>query len=311
MELNEGLIVRTIMNYSEDTIYFKDRESKFIFNSKAHSSQFKVDNPMDLIGKSDFDFFPESFAKNALKDEQIIMETRQPMLGRVEKWEKPNGEVVWLLASKYPLYDEAGRVVGTWGSSKDITVLKKTEEALEIANAKLKKANEELESLSIIDSLSGLYNHRHFYDDLDKAFKLAKRHKEKGCEDQFSLILMDIDLFKHTNDTFGHLVGDKVISHIAKIIKNSTRSTDGCYRYGGDEFIVLLNDTTLEASKGIAENIRMNIERSPIQYDEILLPMTVSIGISSYSEVKDLKELVYKADQRLYLSKREGRNKIT
>ena len=122
--LQDELVTQTIMNNSEDTIYFKNLDSKFILNSKAHANQFHEKDVTDMVGKDDFDYFPEEFANIALEDEKTVIQTGRPILGRIEKWNKPDGDVVWFQAYKYPLYDKEGNIIGTWGTSRNITPLK-------------------------------------------------------------------------------------------------------------------------------------------------------------------------------------------
>lgn len=314
VELYEGLIINTIMNNSQDTIYFKDIDSKFLLNSKAHALQFGIENPLELIGKSDFDFFPTVFASQAYADEQRIISTGTPMIGRVEKWVRPDGSIIWFSASKYPLYNQDGSIIGTWGTSRDISALKNAELKAEQLNVKLKEANRQLEALSVKDCLSGLYNHRHFYEELRKAYELYTMHKERGGNDQeldFSVVFLDIDYFKKINDSFGHLVGDTAIKHIANIMLENTRTTDNCFRYGGDEFAIILSDTDLMTARSIAENIRSKVFETPLLENGELIRLTISLGVAAASEAKDINDLTDKTDKKLYLSKREGRNKVS
>lgn len=311
LKVNDILFANTILNNSQDTIYFKDLNSTFILSSKAHASLFGVENPKEVIGKNDFDYFPEYFAKDAYKDEQNIIATGVPIIGRIEKLVRPDGSVTWLSASKYPLYDSKGEIVGTWGTSRDITLLKNAEEELKNLNSQLEEANRQLTILSAIDSLSGLYNHRQFYEKIDNAYNLYTRQKEKGCYSNFSIILFDIDDFKNINDTYGHLMGDFAIRHVAEIMIDNTRSIDSCFRYGGDEFAILLFDPDLGGAKNVAEKIRKKIEKASISSKHPELRLTVSIGISSFNEGEKAAEIIKKADERLYQSKNKGKNMIS
>ncbi len=310
-KLNGNLIINTIMNNSHDTIYFKDRNSTFLLSSKAHASLFGIDNPSEIIGKNDFHYFPKGFAENAYKDEQQIIVTGEPIIGRVERLVKSNGDIMWLSASKYPLYNDEGKIIGTWGTSRDITPLKNAEEELAQLNEQLEEANRQLKILSAVDSLSGLYNHRHFFEELNKTFDLYIRKKEKGCNNVFSVILFDIDNFKIINDTYGHLTGDLVIKNIGEIMKKNTRKTDSCFRYGGDEFAIILIDTGIENARKIAEKIRRVIEKSPISSKYSELKITVSLGVASCWEAKSVNDLFRKSDEKLYCSKNKGKNMVT
>jgi len=309
--LHEILVINTILNNSNDTIYFKDIQSHFLLSSKAHAATFNEDNPADVIGKTDFDYFPEVFAQNAFIDEQNIIKTGIPLIGRLEKWVKPDGKILWFSASKYPLYDAEGKIIGTWGTSKDITAMKLAEEDLERLNEQLKEANRQLEILSSKDSLSGLFNHRHFYEEMKKLFDLYLRQKTKGEKKSSSIIVFDIDFFKKINDSHGHLVGDLTIKHVAETLVDSIRNSDTAFRYGGDEFVLLFNDTSNQEAKIAGEKIKENISKRPFIYGKSIINITISGGVASFDEAKDVNELLEKADKRLYQSKKSGRNKIT
>jgi diguanylate cyclase (GGDEF)-like protein/PAS domain S-box-containing protein len=310
--LSDAQIIHTIMDNSQDTVYFKDSNSVFILNSKAHAQQFGLEDPTLLIGKSDADFYPENFIRNALHDEREIMKIGIPILGRVEKWEKDNGDVVWFSASKYPLYDDDGKIAGTWGTSRDISALKNAEQELERLNKALALANTKLKELSVVDELSGLYNRRNFYDTLHKTAKIYARVRSRGLSATFALILLDIDYFKKINDTFGHLVGDHAIRHIGHLLTTHTRVSDYTFRYGGDEFAIILPDTDITGGKELAERLRLVVEKNPMVLHGEEVKLTISLGVSSYTDqIVDAMEMVQDADARLYESKNRGRNLVS
>jgi diguanylate cyclase (GGDEF)-like protein/PAS domain S-box-containing protein len=307
--LSEAQLIRTIMDNSQDSIYFKDQESRFLLSSKAHTTRFGTSEPKDVIGKTDFDFYPKDFAENALRDEQDIMRTGRPVIGRVERWDKGNDEVIWFSASKYPLYDDSGTIIGTWGTTRDITDLKNAEKELEHVNQEYELLNNKLKELSVIDELSGLHNRRHFYDTLTKTMKIFARVRGRGYASTFSLELMDIDDFKDVNDTYGHLVGDDVIRHIANLLKKNTRLSDYVFRYGGDEFAVILPDTDRQGSKEFANRLRTVVEATPYIHHGSRIKLTISLGTATYSDQVDSVELVQEADMNLYTSKSSGKNR--
>lgn len=309
--LPEGLVIRTILNNSYDTIYFKDMASRFILNSRAHAMQFGVADPEQLLGKNDADFFPDAFYQSSYSDEQEIIRTGRPLIGRVERWDHPDGTVSWLMASKYPLYDDNGEIIGTWGTSRDITALKEAEAQLENLNRQLQEANERLEVLSTRDSLSGLFNHRHFYDTLKMAEVQELRQASGGGRTTFSIALIDIDHFKEINDTHGHRAGDMVIRAIGEMLLEMTRMTDTCFRYGGDEFAVMLGCADLSAARLVAEKIRQLLKDTPVPVDDGFIRITASIGVACYSETDSISQLINLADERLYLSKETGRDRVT
>jgi diguanylate cyclase (GGDEF)-like protein len=229
----------------------------------------------------------------------------------IEKWVQDENKTVWLSASKHPLFDEQGLVIGTWGTSRDISLLKNTEEQLELLNQKLQDANQNLERLSINDSLSGLYNHRHFYDSVDIAFSKADRYANKKATSGFSIVLFDIDHFKDINDTYGHLMGDLVIKQIGEHLNKHIRIIDTSYRYGGDEFAVIKISTDRVEAYSFAEKIRAMIADLTIRHDDIILNITISVGVVTSDEANSVNELMELVDKRMYQSKTGGRNRVT
>ncbi len=174
-----------------------------------------------------------------------------------------------------------------------------------IKNALIHKRTEKL---AFTDPLTELYNHRFFQETLLQEFTRSERYKKP-----LSLMIIDIDFFKKFNDTYGHLVGDKVLKHVSAIFKSSMREQiDTVARYGGEEFGVILPETSLEGAAVFAERIRKKVEESFIQEGDKKLKVTLSIGVSCISVTKCTKtsDLIEAADQALYKAKAEGRNQV-
>jgi diguanylate cyclase (GGDEF)-like protein/PAS domain S-box-containing protein len=309
--LTDTQLIHTIMDNSQDTIYFKDANSKFLLNSKAHAIQFGVSDPLELVGKCDNDFFPESFTGNAQRDEQEIMRTGVPIIGRIEKWVRDNGELVWFSASKYPLYDSKGNIVGTWGTSRDISALKNSEIEIQRVNQELALANAKLKKISVMDELSDLFNLRYFYEIMSKTMMMFSRVQKRGVQSTFSLLLIDIDDFKRINDVYGHLVGDQAIYHVAQLLKRASRTSDDCFRYGGDEFAVILPDTDRDEAFKMAERLRKTVEKNKMQSGDISIGLKICLGVATYTFQSDPMEIVSEADKKLYESKGKGKNQVS
>lgn len=162
------------------------------------------------------------------------------------------------------------------------------------------KLEEEVRRLSVTDDLTSLYNHRHFFKTLGAELVRLKRQKTS-----LSLLMFDLDNFKNYNDRYGHLEGDKVLKNVGEIVKHSIRyNVDSGYRYGGDEFAVLLIGAAMDQAMTIAERIRSSIEQTKFQN------ITVSIGLSEYRDHFDLEGFVKSADNALYTAKHSGGNRI-
>lgn len=176
---------------------------------------------------------------------------------------------------------------------------------IKIKTRKLEKISQELRVLSITDGLTGLFNHRHFYDVLEKETIRAQRY-----DHPLSILFLDIDHFKNVNDRFGHKAGDEVLRQIALLLLQNKRQTDVAFRYGGEEFAVILPETNKQSSLIIAEKIRKAIEAHNMKkIDRLIDKITVSIGIAAYpGESGEYNGLVVAADMALYKAKSSGRN---
>jgi len=181
------------------------------------------------------------------------------------------------------------------------------EEELVRYSLELKRLNEILKERSIRDGLTGLYNHRYFYQTLRRDFLLALRH-----DTDLACLLLDLDYFKNVNDLHGHPFGDTVLKGAAELIQGSVRETDVVSRYGGEEFAVLLPSTDLDGAMQAAEQIRFRIETHVFHLGSRSARVTVSIGVASLQSHNPglPQELIAFADKALYRAKDGGRNRI-
>ena len=172
------------------------------------------------------------------------------------------------------------------------------------AHDELEKSVSELHQLSMIDALTNIYNRRYFFEMSKNLISIATRKQEK-----VSLLMIDIDYFKKINDNYGHQAGDFILVSFVKEIEKIMRKSDVFARVGGEEFTVLLNATSLNQAKNIAEKIRTTIANNTFIYNKTSIDVTISIGISELNKANALIEDLYKkADKQLYLAKKNGRN---
>ena len=158
---------------------------------------------------------------------------------------------------------------------------------------------------SVRDPLTGLFNRRYMNILAELEFRKSKRYSQP-----LSVLMIDIDHFKKINDKYGHKVGDKVLKMVAQQIKNLIRGADIPIRYGGEEFVVILPNTTKENAFKLAERLRKTVENNPIEIDGLKIRCTLSIGISSMDDnPQTFEELVNIADKRMYAAKQSGRNR--
>lgn len=165
----------------------------------------------------------------------------------------------------------------------------------------------ETQKLATHDSLTGKFNRRMLFEygqlEMDRYHRLGQN---------LSALMFDVDLFKKINDRYGHSVGDRILIEIAERCDQVIRNVDILGRYGGDEFVVLLPQTDMPTASEIADRIRMNVIKSPVNTDVGPIPVTISIGVAPASlDTSDFSGLLQKADQALYRSKQKGRNRIS
>ncbi|MFC1477059.1 HDOD domain-containing protein [candidate division KSB1 bacterium] len=173
--------------------------------------------------------------------------------------------------------------------------------------AELQKANTQLEELALTDGLTGLYNHRFFYEMLQKEYANSSRHNLP-----LGALMLDIDYFKKINDTFGHQEGDKILQGVGKLLKSTLRHGDYAARYGGEEFALLLPNTDMKESILAAERIRKLIEKTAFTKKIAKGKVTISAGVSCLvdNNYANYNTLIEAADQALYKAKGSGRNRV-
>ncbi len=258
-----------------------------------------------------------------------------------EKMEKIGDEVRRLLQEVGLMMTEAGKDVSTYGDvlgqSKDRleqndslsevqlvvnSLLKETTTMMETNKRFERQLQETTEEMSLLrlelsemrqqasmDSLTGLANRKTFDATLQNALENAENEGKNLC-----LMMLDIDHFKVINDQHGHLIGDKVLKYVAATLKKMVKGKDLVARYGGEEFSIILEDTPTPGAVALAETIRGAIEQSRLKRtdtDESLGDITISIGLDSMRPGDDNDSLIARADNALYHSKNEGRNRVT
>jgi len=179
---------------------------------------------------------------------------------------------------------------------------------LHASSEKLKKLNVELKELSSKDPLTQLYNRRYFAEAASTMQSLSVRNNHHNI----SIIILDVDNFKNINDTYGHAIGDKVIVSLARILEDNCRKSDIVARFGGEEFVILLYNTSITFAQNIAENIRKNVEDFMMEIKDEELKFTLSLGVAQFEPQldKDIECTINRADKALYRAKTSGKNKV-
>jgi len=167
---------------------------------------------------------------------------------------------------------------------------------------KIRKNEQKLKLLATIDELTGAYNRRAFLELIKKNVYRAKRYHEP-----LSLMIFDIDFFKKINDTHGHGIGDEVLKSLVHVVFENIRQEDLLARWGGEEFMILMPQTTLKSAFDLAERLRKNIEK--YEFSEVG-KVTVSLGLAEFSSKDDIESFIKRADDALYMAKGNGRNRV-
>lgn len=301
-EAIDKIVVDTIRKYSTDTVYFKDKDSRFIWNTLGHVQQLGAKTPEEVFGKTDFDYFPKDFAQSARETELTIMQTGMPVINMIEELILDDNCIRYYICSKYPLYDNNGKIIGTWGTSKDVTDQKKLEKELQISYSKM-------ELLTRVDDLSGLYNRRYLYEELEK---YASLYVDREDNSTFSIIVIDLDDMKYFNDQNGQQNGDLLLRYVADILLSNTRKADTCFRTGGDEFAVVLPDTDKHSAVAVAKKIVNNISGEPFVIENRRVSVSGSAGVAAFNKTDpDISDILSRAERKLNKSKREGKNQVS
>ena len=267
--------------------------------------------PREVKGKSLFEMFPEIpkewFVRKSesvfmLKNKAFTIWEQRPYLFKFQNYRPITGTADYMYQNTtfIPLMSSTGEVTHLCLIVYDVTDNATHKKDLE-------QANSELEVLSQTDGLTQLFNRMHWETCLKNEFKRWKRSENPSC-----LVMIDIDKFKDVNDKYGHVVGDEVIRDISEKIRHHVRETDITGRYGGEEFAVILADTTLDNANVFAERLRVEIENSVVNYNDIDLKYTISLGVAEIDEsIRSYEAWIECADAALYRSKEGGRNKIS
>jgi len=274
----EKSFFNVLMDNIPDSIYFKDRKSRFILINKACAEKFGIENPDEAVGKTDFDFFSKEHAIKAYDVEQEIIRTGKHIVSLEEREIFEDKLDRWVTSTKIPWYDEKGNMIGIFGITRDIT--------------DRKKAEEEVEYLSFHDGLTELYNRAYFEEEL--------RRLDTERQLPITMVMGDLNGLKVINDAYGHAKGDILLKRIADILKESFRREDITSRWGGDEFISILPKTSSSDAKNIVKRIKeLCSERSTTD-----IPLSISFGISTKkNKSESIDDVLKKAEERMYKNK--------
>lgn len=248
--IDDRYLLDALLENTPDHVYFKDSQSRFLRISDALASWLGLSEATEAIGKSDFDFFGEEHSRKTFADEQLLMQTAEPLVGIEEEETWVDGRRTWVSTTKVPLRDRNDNVVGVFGISRDITERKLAEQQLEEQSKQLSEQAQTLERLASLDELTGLYNRRGL-----TTVGAQMLYEARRTGSPLGVLYIDLDGLKEINDHHGHRAGDDALKATAGFIQEQTGPTDAAARVGGDEFCLLVSEATPERIEAVAARI--------------------------------------------------------
>lgn len=293
----ESSLLKSIINTVPIRIFWKDLNLRYLGSNKLFAKDANLENEDELIGLSDNDMPWVDEADAYREDDRVVMDTGIAKLEFEESQTHEDGSVIWVSTSKVPLKNEEGKIFGILGTYHDITAKKEHEEML-------RSHRDALQYQANHDILTGLPNRLLFMDRLNQSLYKANRNCSK-----VAVLFLDMDRFKEINDSFGHSFGDEAIKEVAQRLKSKVRKSDTVARFGGDEFVMILDDIKDPvAIVNIVQKLT-EIMKRPINIHSHTLYVTLSIGISIYPDDTVLAtDLLKNADAAMYKAKELGRN---
>ena len=283
---------RALLNATTDSAILIDTKGKILAINEIAAKRLSRHN-VDIMRKNLFDILPAALAEQRKVRIDQVFDTGDPL-----QFEDDYAGTTFL-NSLYPVFDRQGKIQNLAYYSRDITAQRQIEQ-------KLRKSEKRYKRLSITDGLTKLYNSRHFYNSLQLEMERANRYQRP-----LALLMIDIDNFKRFNDTHGHQAGDKALAQTGAAIRSALREADSGYRYGGEEFAIILPETVGPGAVELAERIRKELAGMPLSLTaKTSRFITASMGVSELKAKEKLSEFIRRADENLYLAKKEGKNRV-
>ncbi|AUN14490.1 sensor domain-containing diguanylate cyclase [Paraclostridium sordellii] len=276
--INQNTLLETIINTIPDIIFYKDKQSRYLGGNKAFFEGFFGKKKSEVIGKNDFELHQDKeVAKAFIERDQEILKNKEDKYTEINILNKDD-KILYLESVKTPLINEKGEAWGIVGVARDMT--------------KRKELEDMLTQMSYTDKLTGLYNRAYFEEQINKL--------DDNEYYPLTLIIGDLNGLKAVNDNLGHLEGDKLLVEIAKVLKGSCRKEDLVFRWGGDEFIILLPNSDYKLGKEICNRIQLNCKNT----DKTPIPLSISLGVSTkINKQKDIDEILKEAEDMMYIEK--------
>jgi diguanylate cyclase (GGDEF)-like protein/PAS domain S-box-containing protein len=288
MQIDDSWILNALMDSTADSIYVKDLQCRLWRVSKKMAIDLGFSDPAEIYGKTDVELFGEELGRRTMRDDLKVMETGIAQVGIIESWITRSGETNWTSTTKMPLRNDNGEVIGLLGITREVN--------------ELKNAEIESEFRATHDALTSLANRFLLMDQIKQSIFSARAYGRL-----FALLFIDLNGFKQINDTVGHDKGDEYLIQLARVLTKNVRLSDTVARFGGDEFVVVLNHLGhVEDALAIAQKISDAI---CYEVDPSTHTVTASIGVSIFpNHGEDAETLLKAADQAMYCAKSNSLN---
>ena len=278
-------LLQTVINSSDDLIFYKDNKLKFIGCNKSFENLLDK-KESEIIGKNDFELFEEDLAKIFRREDFDVLDENNLITSN--EWIIFGHKRIFFQTKRIPFIYK-NKKIGILGIARDITGLYEIQE-------KLKKQ-------AYYDELTKIFNRKAYNERIQEKFDLLDRY-----ETDFTIAMYDLDNFKNINDTYGHDIGDKVLVEITNEVKSIIRKTDFFFRIGGEEFVIIFAKTSLDEAYDIAEKIRIDVSKMQIIENE---KITISVGITQTKPNDNAQSIYERVDKLMYQSKRNNKNQTT
>lgn len=309
---------RMLAENMADVVWKIDRDTRFTYINDA-DRRLRGFAREEVIGQTIADtltpegqlMLPRLFEKSR----QLETEGRKNEALRFEIPQRcKDGRVIWIDVLTIPVYDANGQIAGYQGICRDITErrrqgieLEQSQRQLEFRLKELADEKIDLQEKAIRDSLTGIYNRGYLNEALPRELEFARSESYP-----VAVIMIDLDHFKKINDTYSHAAGDEVLKSLAALLKRSARESDVICRYGGEEFVVVMPGISAELALQRIDSWRAELAGTPVRCGEWDIPVTLSAGVAGFpTHGGDMDTLLARADEMLYRSKSEGRNRVS